>query len=68
MKYKWKTTNKKLFYFDQSILQLNRLYKIFFVRSCSFNYVILISQEIKTVATAPNGFFIFLFYFFFSSS
>nr|YP_008082094.1 hypothetical protein RSOL_m01640 [Rhizoctonia solani]AGK45472.1 hypothetical protein RSOL_m01640 [Rhizoctonia solani] len=22
MKYKWKTTNKKLFYFDQSILQI----------------------------------------------
>ena len=31
MKYKWKTTNKKLFYFDQSILQLNRLYKKFFL-------------------------------------
>jgi hypothetical protein len=27
MKYKWKTTNKKLFYFDQSILQIYRLYK-----------------------------------------
>jgi hypothetical protein len=26
MKYKWKTTNKNLFYFDQSILQIYRLF------------------------------------------
>jgi len=56
MKYKWKTTNKNLFYFDQSILQIYRLYKIFFISPSTEGEVTLALRPrvVPSVRAAPS--------------